>query len=315
MDYSRSDHSDVGADINIAFPDNYKIPPLPKALIKYIEDGILEKFGPHCANRQILIDAIIYDLLDQYNLFYPTYKQFDDITTVIVKYIKLPSTKQNITVWKDALQTKLKRKLFENPNNGVVQEYRLKYSRSGSGHPVKRKIGEIAERDRYKQVFEEVNMLMKIDLSAPVRRQIPILLEKVLETPMFITDSPHLRLLKVLCRRFDETLQHTLCGMDSSTVTQTAEPKPSNNNSDIPVATNECRNNSENRVLASLNSQNTATQQRKRKINKNLDDENAMFLNTSEKNMHQISTPHQVPLNDTTNSTAHTRQNKKKRRC
>ena len=26
MDYSRSDHSDVGADINIAFPDDYKIP-------------------------------------------------------------------------------------------------------------------------------------------------------------------------------------------------------------------------------------------------------------------------------------------------
>lgn len=68
MDYSRSDHSDVGADINIAFPDDYKIPLLPKALIKDIEDGILEKFGPHCANRQILIDAIVYDLLDKYNL-------------------------------------------------------------------------------------------------------------------------------------------------------------------------------------------------------------------------------------------------------
>ncbi|CAF3419355.1 unnamed protein product, partial [Rotaria socialis] len=396
-------------------------------------------------------------------------------------------------------------KRFENSNNGVVQEYRLKYSRSGSGRPVKRKIGETAERDRYKQmiiipqndetlndiqlkadqlrdtttidihtqlhlwketfyfrrqsigdrstadvlkdfpgygnsllVFEEVKMLMKIDLSAAVRRQIPILLEKVLETPMFITDSPPIRLLKVLCRRFDETLQHTLCDMepmtpypklvcidnlihvyvdfnpilstnspddaialliamytifeltfdkksrtirfiysvlhgdkrylsnslrflikeknidiqyeqhkisstsfnsacnssiipivefqkqtqskiqmnssqdslneqDSSTVTQTAEPKPSNNNSNshILVATNECRNNSEN----------TATQQRKRKINKNLDDENAIFLNTSEKSAHQISTLHQIPLNDTTNSTAHTRQNKKKRRC
>ena len=35
---------------------------------------------------------------------------------------------------------------------GVVQEYRLKYSRSGSGRLVKRKIGEIAERDPYKQV-------------------------------------------------------------------------------------------------------------------------------------------------------------------
>ena len=75
-------------------------------------------------------------------------------------------------------------------------------------------------------------MLMKIDLSAAVRRQIPILLEKVLETPMFITgrlkneyidinkfrlisDSPPIRLLKVLCRRFDETLQHTLCDMVS----------------------------------------------------------------------------------------------------
>ncbi|CAF1459900.1 unnamed protein product [Rotaria magnacalcarata] len=68
MDYSTSDYSDVGAYINIAFPNNYKIPPLPKVLIKDIEDGILEKFGPHCANRQILIDAIIYDLLDQYNL-------------------------------------------------------------------------------------------------------------------------------------------------------------------------------------------------------------------------------------------------------
>jgi hypothetical protein len=68
MDYSRSDHSDVGADINIAFPDDNKIPLLPKALIKDIEDGILEKFGPHCANRQILIDAIVYDLLVKYNL-------------------------------------------------------------------------------------------------------------------------------------------------------------------------------------------------------------------------------------------------------
>ncbi|CAF4422625.1 unnamed protein product, partial [Rotaria magnacalcarata] len=32
--------------------------------------------------------------------------------------------------------------------------------------------------------------------------------------------------------------QDSLNEQDSSTVTQTAEPKPSNNNSDIPVATN-----------------------------------------------------------------------------
>ncbi|CAM2726060.1 unnamed protein product [Rotaria socialis] len=512
MDYSRSDHSDVGAYINIAFPDDYKIPLLPKALIKDIEDGILEKFGPHCANRQILIDAIVYDLLDKYNLFYPTHKQFDDIATAIVKCIKLPLTKQNITVWKDALQTKLKRKRFENSNNGVVQEYRLKYSRSGSGRPVKRKIGETAERDRYKQmiispynddasndiqlkvdqlrdtttidihtqlrlwketlyfrrqsirdrstadalkdfsgygnsllVLEEVKMLMKIDLSAAVRRQIPVLLDKMLETPMFITDSPPIRLIKILCRQFDETLQHTLCDMepmtpyptlvciddlihvyvdfnpilstsspddaialliamytifelafdkksrtirflysvlhgdkrhlsnsirflikeksidmqceqhhissassnapcnnitapvvefqtqsqipmnsshdsideqDSSTSIQTIEQKSSNtnSNSDILVATHECHNNIEKTPLVSLDLQNTTKTQRKRKINTNLDEENGVFLNASGKNDHQLSTLHQVPLDDVTNARANTRQTKKKRR-
>ncbi|CAF4060894.1 unnamed protein product [Rotaria sp. Silwood2] len=512
MDNSRSDHSGIDADISLAFPDDYKIPLLPSALIKDIEDGILQKFGPHCANRQILIDAIAYDLIDKYNLFYPTHKQFDAIGNSIVKYMKLPLTKQNIAIWKDALQTKLKRKRFENQNNTVVQDYRLKYSRSGSGRPVKRKIGETAERDRYKQmviipynddasndiqlkldqlrdtttidihtqlylwketfcfrrqsirdrstadvlkdfsgygnsllVFEEVKMLMKIDLSAAVRRQIPVLLDKMLETPMFITDSPPIRLIKVLCRQFDETLQHTLCdmepttpyptlvciddlihvyvdfnpilstsspddavalliamytifelafdkksrtirflysvlhgdkrhlsnsirflikeknidihceqhqissassnsacnsstvpdiefltqsqiqmnsshdsinGQDYSTFIQTVEPKPSDNNSNsnILVATHEYRNNIEKAPLVSLDSQNTTKQQRKRKINTNLDDENAACLKTSGKNDHQLSTPHQDPLNDVTNAPAHTRQNKKKRR-
>lgn len=55
-------------------------------------------------------------------------------------------------IWKDALQTKLKRKRLEFPNNDVVQAYQMKYSKSGSGRPVKRKIGTTAERDRYKQV-------------------------------------------------------------------------------------------------------------------------------------------------------------------
>ncbi|CAF3813633.1 unnamed protein product [Rotaria sp. Silwood1] len=151
MENSRSDQYGVDADIFIPFPDNYKIPPLPNALIKDIENGIVEKFGPHCANRQILIDAVAYDLIEKYNLLYPNHKQFDDIGNSIVKYLKLPLTKQNITIWKDALQTKLKRKRFEYRNNTVVQEHLLKYSRSGFGRPVKRKIGETAERDRYKQ--------------------------------------------------------------------------------------------------------------------------------------------------------------------
>lgn len=50
------------------------------------------------------------------------------------------------------MQTKLKRKRSEFPNNAAVQEYRMKYSQAGSGRPVKRKIGTTAQRDRYKQV-------------------------------------------------------------------------------------------------------------------------------------------------------------------
>lgn len=46
------------------FPDQYAIPPLPNSLMKDIEDGSLDKFGPHYSNRQILIDAIAHDLID-----------------------------------------------------------------------------------------------------------------------------------------------------------------------------------------------------------------------------------------------------------
>ncbi|CAF3961548.1 unnamed protein product, partial [Rotaria sordida] len=52
-------------------------------------------------------------------------------------------------------------------------------------------------------------MLMKIDLNVAVRCQIPILLDKLLTTPAFITNSPSIQLIKVLCRQFDEIVQHT----------------------------------------------------------------------------------------------------------
>ena len=55
-------------------------------------------------------------------------------------------------IWKDALQKKLKRKRFENRNNIEVQHYQLKYSRIGSGRPVKKRLGELAQKDREKQI-------------------------------------------------------------------------------------------------------------------------------------------------------------------
>ncbi|CAF4182585.1 unnamed protein product, partial [Rotaria sordida] len=66
-------------------------------------------------------------------------------------------------------------------------------------------------------VFEEIKLLMEIDLAAAVRRQVPALLNKMLPTPAFITDSPPLRLMKILCREFGETILHIFCDNEPPT--------------------------------------------------------------------------------------------------
>ncbi|CAF1356753.1 unnamed protein product [Rotaria sordida] len=166
-------------------------------------------------------------------------------------------------IWKDAIQTKLKRKRYEHRDHADVQHYQSKYSRYGSGRPVKKMTGEVAQRNRQKQIllmnydddtlnniqmkanqlrddpdidinarvqlwketinvrrqnirerptseiveefpgyadpiliFEEVKMTMGVDLRAVVRQQILILLEKMVTTPAFITDSPPIQLIR-----------------------------------------------------------------------------------------------------------------------
>lgn len=50
------------------FPEKYVVPLLPQSLIKDIESGAINKFGPHFSNRQILIDTIVHNLIDDYKL-------------------------------------------------------------------------------------------------------------------------------------------------------------------------------------------------------------------------------------------------------
>ncbi|CAF1319352.1 unnamed protein product [Adineta steineri] len=223
------DRYNNGVNIHELFADQYNIPSLLNNLIKDIEDGDMIKFGPHFSNRQILIDAVSYDLINNYKLFYPSPKQFDQIGSAIVKFLRLPLIKNNI-------------------------DYRSKYSRAGSGRPVKRRINEVAQRDRFKQlmvipyndhiannieekinqlqdvseidaetrlklwketfscrreyvriqstfdivqkfpgyadsflIFEEVKMLLQIDLAAAIRRQTSVTLNKIISSPVFIT--------------------------------------------------------------------------------------------------------------------------------
>lgn len=69
-------------------------------------------------------------------------------------------------MWKDALQTKLKRKRLEHRDHVDVQNYQLKYSRIGSGRPVKRRIGELCQKDRQKQVNSYVFVFLFLFLSS-----------------------------------------------------------------------------------------------------------------------------------------------------
>ncbi|CAF1096533.1 unnamed protein product, partial [Didymodactylos carnosus] len=85
----------IKQETNLIFPDEHTIPVLPKALVQDIETCLLHKFGPHHTNRQILIDTITHDLIEKYNLFYPSHKQFSSIGTAIVRKLQLPLTKDN----------------------------------------------------------------------------------------------------------------------------------------------------------------------------------------------------------------------------
>lgn len=62
------DRSDRDMQVKTKFPDDYKVPSLPSGLMKDVNDGVLTKFGPHCAYRRILIDGIADDIIHNYNL-------------------------------------------------------------------------------------------------------------------------------------------------------------------------------------------------------------------------------------------------------
>ncbi|CAF1056601.1 unnamed protein product [Rotaria magnacalcarata] len=63
---SVSDSSLSGSEVTELFPNKYTIPSLPNGLLKDVQDGALAKFGPHCSNRQILIECIVNDLINKY---------------------------------------------------------------------------------------------------------------------------------------------------------------------------------------------------------------------------------------------------------
>jgi hypothetical protein len=58
----------VHKDASVLFPNEYTIPSVPNSLLKDIEEGALNTFGPHYSNRQILIDAVVFDLTQNYKL-------------------------------------------------------------------------------------------------------------------------------------------------------------------------------------------------------------------------------------------------------
>ncbi|CAF4096159.1 unnamed protein product, partial [Rotaria sordida] len=191
----------VKQGINLFFLDEDIIPTLPNSLFPDIETGALHKFGPHHTNRQILIDIIIHDLVEKYHLFYPTHKQFDNIGSAIVRQLKLPLTKDNIILlmnYDDDILNNIQMKvnqLRDDPDIDVNARVQLWKE---TIHVRRKNIREwttseiVEEFSRYADpilIFEEVKMTMGIDLRAIVRKQIPVLLDKMVTTPAVITDK------------------------------------------------------------------------------------------------------------------------------
>jgi hypothetical protein len=64
-------------------------------------------------------------------------------------------------IWKEAIQCKYKRERRPNMANINILMNKLKYSRPTSGRPVKKKVAEVAERDKHKQVSLALLFLFK----------------------------------------------------------------------------------------------------------------------------------------------------------
>ena len=99
--------------------DSYRLNSLPSSLLKDIDSGDLSKFNSHCKNRQILIDAVFYDLTTNYNIWYvihrktrifslidiqrwlffcryPSHQEYDVIVDAILDLLKTQKSKENM---------------------------------------------------------------------------------------------------------------------------------------------------------------------------------------------------------------------------
>lgn len=103
----------------IPLPDSYRLNSLPSSLLKDIDSGDLSKFNSHCKNRQILIDALFYDLTINHNIWYairwkitiltfigiqcsflslryPSHQEYDVIVDAILHLLKAQRSKENM---------------------------------------------------------------------------------------------------------------------------------------------------------------------------------------------------------------------------
>ncbi|CAF4436158.1 unnamed protein product [Rotaria sp. Silwood2] len=148
---------------------------------------------------------------------------YDDAALQVIqtKADQLKDTSQidlntQINLWRDTVHVR-RQHIRDKPTSEIMKEF------PGYSNPilVTRYFSQVvffSIEDRFLlQIFEEIKMTHNIDLSFVIRQQIPILLDKMIEAPAFITDSPAIRLIKVFCRYFDETIHHTFSNTEPST--------------------------------------------------------------------------------------------------
>jgi hypothetical protein len=105
----------------IPLPDTYRLSSFPSSLLNDIDSGDLSEFNSHCKNRQVLIDAIFYDLTTNFNISYairrearslvlihvqrsfsfrryPYHQEYDMIVDAILNLLKTQKSTENIVI-------------------------------------------------------------------------------------------------------------------------------------------------------------------------------------------------------------------------
>ncbi|CAF1167144.1 unnamed protein product [Didymodactylos carnosus] len=140
-------------------PDNYLLPILPSAVEQAIANGNTTIFENYSKFRGILVEAIFFDLIDNYQAWYPDKREYENVTKSILNTLKMDVNTDNINSWKQSIQARFKRgrKTSATPTDEILEARKKYKSETGTGgRPIKKKEETFAKREKDRVIIIQV---------------------------------------------------------------------------------------------------------------------------------------------------------------